>query len=76
MEQIFKKFLKDNTKLINQLFSMHGKYGYKDKLYATYQFEDMVKKCNSNTEEEKGYVNGWTDNKDELFNMMLNKFQE
>tara|TARA_R110000737_G_scaffold46924_2_gene66753 strand:+ start:1071 stop:1295 length:225 start_codon:yes stop_codon:yes gene_type:complete len=74
MEQIFKKFLKDNTKLINQLFSMYGKYGYKDKLYDTNEFEDMVKKCNSNTEEEEGYVNGWTDSKDELFNMMLNKF--
>jgi len=74
MEQIFKKFLKDNTKLINGLLDEYGKYGYMDKLYATYQFEAMVKKCNSNTKEEEGYVNGWTDNKDELFNMMLNKF--
>ena len=76
MEQIFKKFLKNNTGLINELIIEYGEYGFKDKLYNTYQFESMVKECNFNTEEEKGYVNGWTDNKDELFDSMLNKFQD
>jgi hypothetical protein len=34
----------------------------------------MVKKCNFNTKEEQGYVNGWTDDKDELFYNVLSKF--
>ncbi len=76
MELKVKKFIEDKNKLINELYDEYGEYGFIDKLYNTYQFENMVKKCNFNTEEEQGYVNGWTDDKDELFYNILSKFQE
>jgi hypothetical protein len=43
-------------------------------LYNTEEFEQLVASVNNNTEEEQTFVNGWTDDKDELFYNMLKTF--
>ena len=76
MEKIFKRFLQNNTSLIKELITEYGTGNLNDELYDTNEFKNMVNKCNFNTEEEKGYCNGWTDSKDELFNSMLKEYYE
>jgi hypothetical protein len=74
LEKIFIDFLNNNIEWIKEIILDYGKYGYKDVLYDQEEFEQMVLSCNQDTEEEQGYVNGWTDDKDELFNGVLDKF--
>ena len=74
MEKIFKRFLQNNTSLIKELITEYGTENLNDELYDTNEFKNMVNECNFNTEEEKGYCNGWTDSKDELFNSMLKEY--
>lgn len=74
MKKIFKRFLQYNTPLIKELITEYGTRELHDKLYDTNEFKNMVNECNSNTKEEEGYCNGWTDSKDELFNSMLKEY--
>jgi len=74
LEKIFIDFLNNNIEWIKEIILDYGKYSYKDVLYDQEEFEQMVLSCNQDTEEEQGYVNGWTDDKDELFNSVLDKF--
>jgi len=74
MKKIFKRFLQNNTSLIFKIIYEYGIRELHDKLYDTNEFKNMVNECNFNTEEEKGYCNGWTDSKDELFNSMLKEY--
>jgi hypothetical protein len=74
MKKLFNNWLHENVDLINELKDEYGKREFVDILYNTEEFEQLVMSVNNNTEEEQGYNNGWTDDKDELFCDMLEKF--
>ena len=74
MKKIFNDWLHKNVNLINKLKKEFGNKGFIDVLYNTEEFEQLVASVNNNTEEEQTFVNGWTDDKDELFYNMLKTF--
>ena len=74
MKKIFNDWLHENVNLINKLKKEFGNKGFIDVLYNTEEFEQLVASVNNNTEEEQIFVNGWTDDKDELFYNMLKTF--
>jgi hypothetical protein len=74
LEKVFIEFLNNNVEWIKEIVLDYGKHGYKDVFYDQEEFQEMVLSCNQGTEEEEYYCNGWTDNKDELFDSILNKF--
>jgi hypothetical protein len=73
MKTIFECWLNENIDLINELRDEYGKQGFVEVLYNTEEFEQLVVSVDGNTEEEQGYCNGWTDDKDELFYNTLMK---
>ena len=70
----FDEWLTSNTKLIKELINDYGKKNISDTLYDTDEFNKLVISVNSGTEDEEGFFNGWSDNKDELFSKRLKKF--
>jgi hypothetical protein len=65
LKLIFDKWLVDNTDLVKSLTI--------DELYDTPEHEELVQSVNGGTEDEEGFVNGWTDDKDELFYKRLKR---
>ncbi len=67
LKLIFDKWLVDNIDLVKSLTI--------DELYDTPEHEELVHSVNGGTEDEEGFVNGWTDDKDELFYKRLKRLK-
>ena len=65
LKLIFDKWLVDNIDLVKLLTI--------DELYDTPEHEELVHSVNGGTEDEEDFVNGWTDDKDELFYKRLKR---
>jgi hypothetical protein len=74
MKAQFKEFLNENQDYIKAIVFDFGKKGYLDVLYDQPKFEKLMLDCNEGTLEEEEYVNGWTDEKDELFLKTVKQF--
>ena len=74
MKLKIESFLNENENLIKDLIFEFGISVYLGEVYDTNEFEEFVLECNKGTKEEEGYVNGWTDDKDDLFLKMINNF--
>lgn len=69
-----KQFLNENKSWIKEILEEYGRSGFMDVFYDQDETQEFFKSLNTNTEEEEGVVNGWTDEKDELFDKVLIPF--
>ena len=67
LEPIFDTWLINNTNLIIELKNEFSNDEFMEELYGTGAFEELVNSVNNNTKDESEFINGWTDEKDELF---------